>query len=287
MSVISSLGAPLIPTLARADRVSLSTGGWILTSTLLTGAVATPVLGRLADGSRQRTVIIATLCTVLAGCVLSAVSGSFTVLIVGRALQGAGLAVLPVLMATARRLLPPQVARQAIATLSVTTAIGSGLGYPLTGLIAEVLNFRAAYWFGAIAVTAALVFTLVVLPARSAATAQRFDVVGAVLLGLAIAGVSLVLSEGGAWGWSSVRSLGVIIASAVLLALWIPFELRFPAPLVDLRQVRNRSVLTADVSGFLIFLAMYLLLPVIVEFVQVPPSAGTGSPRRSSCPGWC
>ena len=276
MSVISSLGAPLIPTLARADGVSLSAGEWILTITLLTGALATPTLGWLADGSRQRLVILVALSSVLVGCVLSAVSDSFAVLIIGRALQGVGLGLLPVLMATARRLLPPEAARQTIATLSVTTAIGAGLGYPLTGLIAEVLDFRAAYWFGAVAVAAALVFALVVLPARSSGRSRRFDLVGAALLSLAIAGVSVVVSEGGGWGWSSARSLGLAVASVVLLAVWVPFELRSPDPLVDLRQVRNRSVLSADISGFLIFVAMYLLIPIVVEFVQIPPSAGYG-----------
>ena len=86
----------------------------------------------------------------------------------------------------------------------------------------------------------------------------------------------MVVSEGGGWGWSSARSLGLAVASVVLLAVWIPFELRTPDPLVDLRQVRNRSVLTADISGFLIFVAMYLLIPIVVEFVQIPPSAGYG-----------
>src|SRR5271154_3421987 len=46
MAVVSSLGAPLIPTLSRADGVSLSTGEWILTITLLTGALVTPIMGR-------------------------------------------------------------------------------------------------------------------------------------------------------------------------------------------------------------------------------------------------
>jgi predicted MFS family arabinose efflux permease len=276
MSVVSSLGAPLIPTLARADGVSLSTGEWILTITLMTGALATPVMGRLADGPRQRTVILVALSAVIVGCVLSAVSSGFTVLIIGRALQGVGLGLLPVAMAIARRNLPPEQARRTIATLSVTTAIGAGLGYPVTGLIAQFLDFRAAYWFGAITVTGALVVAALVLPPRSAGTSRRFDVVGASLLSLAVIGVSVVLSEGGAWGWASARSLGVIAASVVLLAAWIPFELRSAEPLVDLRQVRNRSVLTADTSGFLISIAMYLLLPVIVEFVQIPRSAGYG-----------
>jgi predicted MFS family arabinose efflux permease len=160
--------------------------------------------------------------------------------------------------------------------LSVTTAIGVGLGYPVTGLIAQLLGFRAAYWFGAITVTGALVLAALVLPPRSAGTSRRFDVVGAGLLSLAVIGVSVVLSEGGGWGWASARSLGVVAASVVLLAVWIPFELRVAEPLIDLRQVRNRSVLTADVSGFLISIAMFLLLPIIVEFVQIPRSAGYG-----------
>jgi MFS family permease len=276
LAVVSSLGAPLIPTLSRVDGVSLSTGEWILTIALLTGALATPVMGRLADGHRQRDVILIPLGAVLVGCVLAAVSSGFTVLIIGRALQGLGLGLLPVLMAIARRNLPPEKAGRAIATLSVTAVIGVGLGYPLTGLLAQALGFRAAYWFGAIAVAGAIVLAALVLPARSAGTSRHFDVAGAGLLSLAVAGVSVVLSEGGEWGWASARSLGVIVASAVLLAVWIPFELRSADPLVDLRQVRNRSVLTADVSGFLINASLYLLVIMIVEFVQIPRSAGYG-----------
>src|ERR1700684_3425743 len=108
MAVVSSLGAPLIPTLSRADGVSLSTGECILTITLLADALATPVMGRLADGPRQRAVILAALGAVVVGCVLSAVSTGFTVLILGRALQGVGLGLLPVAMAIARRNLPPE-----------------------------------------------------------------------------------------------------------------------------------------------------------------------------------
>src|SRR5271156_1719885 len=115
MAVVSSLGAPLIPTLSRADGVSLSTGEWLLTTTLLTGALATPVMGRLAEGPRQRAVILVALAAVVVGCVLAAVSNGFTVLIIGRALQGVGLGLLPVAMAIARRKLTEDSARRTIA----------------------------------------------------------------------------------------------------------------------------------------------------------------------------
>ena len=176
VAIVSSLGAPLIPTIAQTYRVPLSTAQWVLTATLLTGALATPVLGKLADGPRQRAVILSILAVVLVGCVLSAVATSFVVLVLGRALQGVGLGLLPVNMAIARRNLDRERAGRAIATLSVSTAIGAGLGYPITAVVAQVLGLHAAYWFGALMVVAALATAAVVLPPPSTAVRAPFDV---------------------------------------------------------------------------------------------------------------
>jgi predicted MFS family arabinose efflux permease len=276
MAIVSSLGAPLIPSIARADRISLSRAEWLLTAALMTGAVATPIMGRLADGPMKRRVIEVALGVVAAGCVLSAASTNFSMMVVGRGLQGVGLGLLPVTMAIARSELPAGQVSAAVGTLSVTTAVGVGLGYPLTGLISQILGFRAAFWFGASAVMAALVLVMVVLPKRSSGSIRRFDLFGTVSLGLSIVGISIVLSEGGEWGWSAPGTAAVAVSCVVLLGLWVRHELRVPDPLIDVRQVRNRSVLTADVSAFLIGVAMYLFLPIIVEFVQVPAASGYG-----------
>lgn len=275
-AIVSSLGAPLIPTIARSDHVSLSSAQWLLTAALLTGALATPVMGRLADGPRQRSVIVSALVAVLAGCVLAALSHQFVLTVVGRALQGVGLGLLPVTMAIARRNLSFERAGRAIATLSITVAVGAGIGYPLTGVIAQFLDVSAAFWFGAVMVVAAIGLSLVVLPRPSASASRAFDTTGAVALSLVTIGVSLVLSEGAGWGWTSTRALVILGVSAIVLVIWIRHELRQADPLVDLRQVRNRSVLTADISGLLICVAMYLFLPVVVEFVQIPVAAGYG-----------
>ena len=68
----------------------------------------------------------------------------------------------------------------------------------------------------------------------------------------------------------------LVALSAVMVVLWIVHELRVTDPLIDVRQVRNRSVLTADVSAFLIATAMYLFLPIVIEFVQIPVASGYG-----------
>jgi MFS family permease len=276
VSIVSSLGAPLIPTIAAKDHVSLSTGQWLLTAALVAGALATPIMGRMADGPHQRYVVRVALTSVVAGCVLAAVVNSFWLEVTGRALQGVGLGLLPVTMAIARSQLPPVVAKGTIATLSIMAAIGVGLGYPLTSLITEAFGFHAAFWFGAVAVTLALAGAVIVLPKSEQLPARAFDKVGAATLTVVLVGVSVVLSEGSDWGWGSARILGLLAVSVVVLAAWVAWEWRVADPLVDLRQVRHRSVLMADTAGFLLCVAMYLFIPVIVVFVQVPRSTGYG-----------
>jgi predicted MFS family arabinose efflux permease len=183
---------------------------------------------------------------------------------------------MPVTMAIARRHLSPERSASTIAMLSVTAAVGVGLGYPITGLLAEASSYHLAFWFGAFVVAMALALALLVIPARSAARSRPFDTVGAVLLSFAVALFIMALSEGESWGWSSPAVIGLFVGSVVLIAAWSRYELRTRDPLVDLRHARNRMVLTADISGLVISLTMYLFLPIVVEFVQVPASFGFG-----------
>ena len=276
VALVSSLGAPLIPTIAAEQGVRLATADWVLTASLLTGALATPIMGRLADGAHQRRVIVFTLGLVLLGCVISALAPNFSVIVIGRGFQGVGLGLLPVNMAIARRVLRHDRSQRAIATLSVSTAIGAGLGYPATAAVAQVGGVAAAYWFGAFMVVLATIAALIVVPKGSRSHHRDFDGIGAFLLGSAIFSISVFLSEGAGWGWTSTSSLiAVGIASAALMA-WIPTELRHHSPLVELRYLKVTSVAVADLIGFAMSVAMYLVVPVIVEFVQTDPSSGYG-----------
>ncbi|MCW2777598.1 MAG: transporter [Frankiales bacterium] len=274
VAVVSSLGAPLVPTIAAATHVSLTAAQWSLTISLLVGAVATPAMGRLGDGPRRREVVLTALVVVTAGCVLAALPLSFGWLLAGRGLMGVGLGLTPLAMGTARDVLQGERSRSTVAMLSITTVAGVGLGYPLTGVIAEVASFRAAFWAGAVVAFAALVSAALVLPSSRHRPSTRLDVVGAVLLGAAVAGLLLALSE--VESWSTVRLAVVVAVSVVLLVLWVGQELRVEHPLVDLRLVRDRTVLAADVTGLMAGVGMYVLMSMVIRYVQTPSSQGYG-----------
>src|SRR5689334_11112441 len=76
VSVISSLGAPLIPTIAQDLHASLSATQWSLTATLLVGAVASPLIGRLGDGPHRRTTLLVCLALVTLGGAVAALASS-------------------------------------------------------------------------------------------------------------------------------------------------------------------------------------------------------------------
>ncbi|WP_338703198.1 MFS transporter [Streptomyces sp. Q6] len=276
VAVVSSLGAPLIPTIAAQDHVSVSTAQWALTVTMLVGAVATPVMGRLGDGPHRKNVILTGLAAVLAGSVLAALPLGFVWLLAGRALQGVGMGLVPLAIATARDALPPARARSAVATLSLTTAAGIGLGYPITGLFAEYLGMAAGFWFAAATAAAALAATVLVVPAPPHRPATPMDVPGGLLLAGGMAALLIALAEGERWGWSSLPLLGLAAATVILLGGWIAHSLHAAHPLVRIRLVRDRGVLLANLTTMVGGVGTYLLISLVTRYVQTPTSAGYG-----------
>src|SRR3954470_21263516 len=276
VAVISSLGAPLVPAIARTMGTSLPDAQWSLTVTLLVGAVATPVVGRLGDGPHRRRVVLVVLGVVTLGGVLAALPLGLGWLILGRGLQGFGLGLTPLAIATAREALAGERSRSTIAALSITVVAGVGLGYPLAGLVAEIGGVHAAFWAGAIVSVAALLAAAAVLPPSSTATRPRLDVVGALLLGAGVAGVLLALGESEAWGWTSPLLCAVVGGAVVALVCWVLWESRTPWPLVDLRLARGRVAFSAHSAALLVGGSNYLLLAAVPVLAQAPASDGSG-----------
>jgi len=278
VAAVGSLGAPLITSVAAEYDVSLAAAQWTLTVSLLTGAVATPLLGWLGTGRRRRTTTLATLAVVTAGSLCTVVAGPFALLIVGRAAQGVGLGLVPLLMATARDALDPARATRVIAMLSVATTAAIGVGYPLAGLLTDMGGVRAAYLAGLVCTAASLLVGLRTLPRPrvEAGPVPRVDWLGAALLGGALVAMLIPLGDRGLWSADALAASLLVGAGLVLLLVWLYVETRVQSPLVDLRALRHPLVARANVAMFVGGAAMYLLLTLATRYVQTPPAAGYG-----------
>ena len=94
-TLMSTLVIPLLGELPELLGTSPSNASWVVTVTLLAGAVATPVTGRLGDTYGVRRILLLCTLPLIAGSFLCAMSSSLAPMLIGRALQGAGFGIVP------------------------------------------------------------------------------------------------------------------------------------------------------------------------------------------------
>jgi EmrB/QacA subfamily drug resistance transporter len=271
-----TLVAPALPAIQHALGTSTTTVTYVLTAYLLSASVATPIMGRLGDMFGKERMLVVTLLAFGAGSLIAALSHSIEMLIAGRVIQGVGGAVFPLAFGIIRDEFPPERVATGIGLISATFGIGGGAGLVLSGVIVDNLSYEWLFWLGVFATAIAVVATHLFVPESPIKSPARIDWGGAALLSGGLVSLLVGVSEGTAWGWGSARVVGLFAAAAILMVVWVRYELRVPQPLVDISMMRRRAVLTTNVSGLLVGFGMFSSFILIPQFVQTPASAGYG-----------
>lgn len=277
MSLTQTLVIPLLGRLPEILGTSPTNATWVVTVTLLSGAVAGPVMGRLGDLYPKKYVLIGCTAVMVLGSVLCALATSLWPMLIGRALQGMGIGVIPIGIATMRESLPAPRLPSAISFMSSSLGVGGALGLPAAAALAQYGSWQWMFW-GSGALGAAIM-VLMALRLESAPAAKpdgTLDVVGA--LGLAVALISLLLavSKGADWGWTSGITAGLVVLAVVAFAAWGWWVLRHPSPLVDLRIAAHPPVLMTNIASVLVGMGLYAQLLVLPQVLQLPTATGHG-----------
>jgi Na+/melibiose symporter-like transporter len=110
----------------------------------------------------------------------------------------------------------------------------------------------------------------------AAAKGQRFDLAGALGLGVGLVCLLLAISKGADWGWGSGSTLGLFAAAVVVLLVWGFWELRTRDPLIDLRTTARPRVLLTNAASVLIGVGMYAQMLIVPQLLQFPEATGYG-----------
>lgn len=276
VSLMQTLVIPIIPTLPQLLNTSASNASWVVTATLLAGAVATPISGRLGDMFGKRRVLFANLLSLVAGSIVCAVFSSLLPEIIGRSLQGAAVGAIPLGISIMRDELPAEKVGSAMAIMSATLGVGGALGLPLAAAIAQNADWHWLFWTaaGLGIVCAALVFVFV--PESPVRTPAKFDLGGALGLSVALLALLIPITKGADWGWASASTLGLFAASAVVFLGWGWYELRQGSPLVDLRVSARPRVLFTNAASIAVGFALYGMSLTFPQLLMAPEKTGYG-----------
>jgi EmrB/QacA subfamily drug resistance transporter len=268
--------APALPAIQADLGISAGAINWVVSANLLAVSVLTPLLGRLGDMFGKGRMLVAVLVITVLGTLICALSSSLGMLLVGRVVQGAAGGIFPLAFGIIRDEFPPARISAGIGMMTAVLAAGGGSGILLSGSIVEHLDVSWLFWIPLFGLAAAAVGAALLIPESPVRSSSRINWVAVLLLSLGLAAVLLGVSQASDHGWTAVRTLGLVVAGLVFLALWIRVELRAAVPLVDMRMMRLRGVWTTNLTTFLLGWGMFESFFLLPRLVQEPESTGYG-----------
>src|SRR5699024_2754394 len=159
----------------------------------------TPVSGRLGDMYGKRRVLLLSLCALVLGSLVCAVSDSLAPMVLGRFLQGCAAGAVPLGISMLRDEMPPERVGTSVSLMSATLGVGGAVGLPLAAAVAQYADWHALFWLSGGMGALCLVLVALLVPESSVRNPGRFDTAGALGLTAGLVCLMLAIIQGGSW----------------------------------------------------------------------------------------
>jgi EmrB/QacA subfamily drug resistance transporter len=244
---------------------------WIVIGYLVVIAAVLLTFGRLADMIGRKPIFMTGLVVFILGSALSGQAPSLLFLILARLLQGVGGALIfSVNVAMITSTFPGRERGLALGLNMVVVSLGTAAGPTIGGVITQYLTWRWIFYVNVpiclLVLAAAFLFYHERRPQR--VQQERFDLLGATVLAIGLAALTLGLSFGQEWGWLSAGTLTSFLVSALMLGAAVYVEEHVEHPVLNLRLLTNRVFAFANISFMLCMMALFapgFLLPFYFE----------------------
>ncbi len=226
--------------------------------------------GRTADILGRRRVFVAGILVFTLGSLLCGLAWSETSLIASRALQGLGAAAispaaLSILMTSFKE------GRDRNIALGVWGAVGgfgAAAGVLLGGVLTDSLSWEWIFFVNIPVGLLALALIPVLLSESRDSRVRSFDTLGAALITAGLSTLVLAITQGNEWGWGAARTLATFAVGAALLGGFVRRENRVAEPLMRFGILRTRTVLGANVAGFILGTALFSMFLMLTLYMQ-------------------
>jgi EmrB/QacA subfamily drug resistance transporter len=242
---------------------------WVANAYLLVIAALVVTAGRLGDIVGRKRVYLAGLATFAGGSVIAATAPEASVLISGRALQGAGAAaVLGLSLALVSSVFPRERQATAIGIWTAVSSVALGIG-PLVGGALVELDWRLIFWINIPLIAVGFAITAIAAPeSRDETTPPKIDVLGLVALGAGLSAVVFAFVESDRWGFGDPRFIGLLAGGVAILAIFLAIERRVATPILDLTLFRNGPYFGATAAAFALVGAYWVVIFFQPQYLQ-------------------
>jgi EmrB/QacA subfamily drug resistance transporter len=243
-----------LPSIQQSLAVSTASLEWIVNAYVLALASLILVGGTLGDRYGRKRMFLLGFALFTGFSAACALSESASALIGFRALQGVGAALLaPLALSILVDAFPPERRAWAIGVWAGVSGVGFGAGPIVAGLLLKWFSWAAVFWVNVPVGLLAIAVGVRVLRESRNPEARRLDLVGALLVSSALFCLTFALIETSTHGWTSVFTLSILWAAAVLAAAFVWYERRCPEPMLPRTLFRRRTFRVANITACLLY----------------------------------
>jgi EmrB/QacA subfamily drug resistance transporter len=242
---------------------------WMVNAYTLTFAVLLLTGAALGDRFGRKRILIAGLVVFTAGSTLAALAPSGDVLVIARAIQGLGGAlVMPLTLTLLSAAVPPERRGLALGAWGAISGLAIALGPVVGGAIVEGSSWQWIFWLNVPIGVATIPLAFLFLE-ESHGPEGRLDVPGLALASGGLFALVWALIHGNGDGWTSPAILAAFAAAAVILVLFVLRESRTAAPMLPLRFFRSRTFTAANIVSLLMSFGLFGSIFLLAQFFQL------------------
>ncbi|MFL6557003.1 MAG: DHA2 family efflux MFS transporter permease subunit, partial [Bacillus sp. (in: firmicutes)] len=251
--------------------VNATTIQWLATAYFLTLGILVPVTGILMQKFTTRQMFITAVSLMIIGTILAAVAPVFSVLLVARIIQAAGLAInLPLTQNVIFTIFPPNKRGGAMGIMGLVMLAGPALGPTIAGLILDTLSWHWIFWVTIPFLLLSLIVGLVYLTNVNEIRKVSIDVGSVILSTIGFGGVVYGVSAGGEHGgWTSTSVIVSIIVGLVALVLFAIRQTKMETPMLNLKAFKYQLFVLGVIMSFITFFNMLSMLVVVPMYMQM------------------
>jgi EmrB/QacA subfamily drug resistance transporter len=260
-----------LPTIGRDLHFSETSLQWVVTAYALTFGGFLLLGGRAADLLGRRRILILGLAVFTAASLACGLATSEAFLIGSRAVQGVGAAImLPAALSIVMNMFGEGAERnKALGIWGAIAATGATFGLITGGLVTRYAGWQYIFYLNVPIGAVALVLAPRTVPdSRLTATRRRFDALGAITGTGGLVLLVDAVAQAPQYGWGAGRTIGVLAASAALLAAFLVIESRVESPLLPLSVFRMRTLSGANAAGLLLGGSFFAFIFVGTLYMQ-------------------
>lgn len=270
---------PAIPDFIKDFNITYNTSSWILSSYLIAGAVATPIVGKLSDVYGKKKMLLIIMAVYSTGVLAGGLANSLWFMLAARIAQGIGISMFPIAFGIIREVLPEKKLAIGQTLFSSTFSGGAVIGLLVGANIIQNYGWHATFFsiLPVSVILAFVIFRFIHVKVRPTFEVKpEVDLKGAFALAATVVSFLVGISYLEHGMESSFEFTVLFVMASVSLGLFIAIEKKAKFPLVDLHLMTHKRLLPATLILLIVGLCTFMVYQTIPIMIRSPQPLGFG-----------